>query len=436
MVQELGRANDVLSKQYNTVGSLSELTQNLMQTLLQGGGLTAMANSASNFLKSEVIVVDIDGIPLASSAGCREAVILPSLLRELVNGIAVVNQAINARAVMDEEGYRWLAQPLLVEGEIVGWVAGKIGLSSVELTELTLAQVTMIAAVHRLEQRAASRARSETIDAIVWDLLRAGESGRAAALDRAADVKLDLSGPLRLFVCEIGPASGSPDRAVSAVRVQVVRVIHAAKSTGVRAIATNGLSLAIICTDDLLDEAERLAQRIARRLDKELGGRLVLIGGSSRCVHARGLQTAYREALISLDVARQLRRSTAVIYDRAGVVGMLLSLRHEAGMERFLELNFGELLKEEIASRETLLQTLRAYFDANCSLEAAAQRLGVHRKTVSARIAKISELTGLDFSTHDDRLIADLSLYVYALITNREYDGNLGLLEGSSCIHA
>ncbi|MGS0758606.1 helix-turn-helix domain-containing protein [Roseateles sp. GG27B] len=43
----------------------------------------------------------------------------------------------------------------------------------------------------------------------------------------------------------------------------------------------------------------------------------------------------------------------------------------------------------------------------------------MHRKTVSARIGKVAELTGLDFSTHDDRLIADLSLYVYALISNR-----------------
>jgi DNA-binding PucR family transcriptional regulator len=87
-------------------------------------------------------------------------------------------------------------------------------------------------------------------------------------------------------------------------------------------------------------------------------------------------------------------------------------------MQRFLETNFGPLLREEAGLRQQLLQTLRVFFDANCSLEAAAQRLGVHRKTVSARIGKISELTGLDFSTHDDRLIADLSLYVHTLVAD------------------
>jgi hypothetical protein len=39
-----------------------------------------------------------------------------------------------------------------------------------------------------------------------------------------------------------------------------------------------------------------------------------------------------------------------------------------------------------------------------------------HRKTIANRIAKISDLTGLDFSTHDDRLVADLSLYVHRLL--------------------
>lgn len=42
-------------------------------------------------------------------------------------------------------------------------------------------------------------------------------------------------------------------------------------------------------------------------------------------------------------------------------------------------------------------------------------RLGVHRKTVAHRPGRISELTGLDLSTHDDRLVADMALYVYRL---------------------
>lgn len=181
-----------------------------------------------------------------------------------------------------------------------------------------------------------------------------------------------------------------------------------------------GTSIALVAADQALDSVERFAQRLALGSSEALEGRLVIVGGSSRCAGARALGVAYREAQIALDVARQIGRCGAVVYDRSGVVGMLLGLRHEAGMRRFLELNLGRLLEEEEKQRALLLYTLRVYFDVNCSHEAASQRLGVHRKTIAHRLAKIGALTGLDLSTHDDRLVADLSLYVYRMLAGRE----------------
>lgn len=418
MVEELGRANEALAQRYDTVRSLSNLTQNLMQVLLQGGGLPAIAASASSFLQVDVGILDREGQPLAWSGQGDPACLLPDLAVRLPR-FAGKAGVVDADAVLIDNGDGpWRAQPLVVEGDAVGWVLGRIGPAGADITDLTLTQVAMIAAVQRLEQRAASRARSETIDAIVWDLLQSDETARAAALDRAADIKLDLSGPLRLYLCELGTgASGNPDRALSALRGQIMQVIAALKPAGVRAVAMHGLSLALLCADEPLDDAERLAQRIAQRLGEALSARVMVVGGSSRCAQARALPVAYREATIALDVARQLGRTGSVVYDRAGVVGMLLSLRHEAGMQRFLELNFGRLLHEDAKQRDLLLQTLRVFFDMNCSHEAAAQRLGVHRKTIGHRLARLSELTGLDFSTHDDRLVADLSLYVYRLMS-------------------
>lgn len=415
MVDELGRANEALNQRYDAVRSLSNLTQNLMQVLLQGGGLTAIVASAASFLQVDVGIADTDGSALAWSGTTDPAGILPALSHALP--VAGPTPSTADRVEITRDDGLWRAQPLVVEGDAVGWVWGRVGQAGADITELTLTQVAMVAAVHRLEQRAASRARSETIDAIVWDLLQSEGAGLAAAIDRATDIKLDLGGPLRLYLCELGTApGGSADRAVSALRGQMAQVIGKLRPAGVRAIALHGLSLALLCTDEALDDAERMAERLAQRLGAALAGRLVYVGGSSRCAQARALPVAYREAMIALDVARQLGRSGSVVYDRAGVVGMLLSLRHEVGMQRFLELNFGQLLHEDEKQRDQLLQTLRVFFDVNCSHEAAAQRLGVHRKTIAHRLSKISDLTGLDLSTHDDRLVADLSLYVYRLL--------------------
>lgn len=62
----------------------------------------------------------------------------------------------------------------------------------------------------------------------------------------------------------------------------------------------------------------------------EPSGRVVLVGGSIRCADGHGLAVTCRKALIALDVVRQLGRSGSIVYDRAGMVGRLFSLRHEA----------------------------------------------------------------------------------------------------------
>lgn len=419
MVDELARANEALNQRYDAVKSLSNLTQALLEMLIQGGGLPAIVASASSFLQTDVAILDLASSVRAWSGSGEAGAALPAIARGL-GAVGSPRPAAAARRLdLGEQDGRWVAQPLLIEGEPLGWVLGRAERRGFDVTELALAQVAMVAALHHLEQRAASRARAETIDALVWDALQGDDAARAGAIDRAAENKISLAGPLRLFLCELGPApSGSGDRSVSALRRQVVQAIGGAKNAAdrIRAIALRGQVAAVVCSDEPLDDAERWADRLAQRLTNELSGRLMLIGGSSRCAEASGLAIAYRESLIALDVVRQLGRSGAVVYDRAGVVGMLLSLRHEAGMQRFVELNLGDLLREDEKHREQLLETLRVFFDVNCSLEAAGQRLGVHRKTIGHRLSKISELTGLDLSTHDDRLVADLSLYVYRLL--------------------
>ena len=419
MVDELGRANKALNQRYDMVRSASSLTQSLMQMLLQGAGLQGITRAAAAFLNTEIGVVDEHSHAIAWTGADEGSALMEEVARAALPLGAAARHAGAEASTVAVRGGRWRVQPVVVEGSAVAWVLGRLADTGEALAELTLAQVAMVAALHRLEQRAASRARSETIDAIIWDLLRADDAARAAAIDRATDVKLDLDGPLRLYLCELGTtALGSAERSGSTLRQLVARTVGSIGDDGLRAVAMQGTSIAVLCADQVIDDAERFAQRLVMRLSEALDGRLVVGGGSSRCLAAGALSIAFREAQIALDVSRQIGRCNAVVYDRAGVVGMLLSLRHEVGMRRFLQLNLGQLLLEEEKQRDLLLQTMRVFFDVNCSHEAASQRLGVHRKTIAHRLGKISELTGLDLTTHDDRLVADLALYVHRMLAD------------------
>lgn len=415
MVAQLSQAHAALNARFDTVHAVAALTQGLMQLVLQGSGVQALVADVASFLGAPVAVLSLQGGTVAAAGGADSTL---ELTVRLASTGAVPKPA---GFWADTADGRWRCQPVLVAGEPVAWAVARLADRGDVLTELALVQLATLSALQRLEQRAASRARAETIDALVWDLLRADESARAAAIERAADLKLDLAGPLRLVLIELGPPpSGSTERSGSALRQLLGRELQSCRAQGVFATAVQGTSLAVIGADQPIDDVERYCQRLARQLSEGLDGRLVVVGASSGCATAKGLATAYREAQIALEVSRQFGHTGSVVYDRAGVVGMLLGLRHEAGMRRFLELNLGALLNEEDKQRDMLLKTLRVFFDVNCSHEAASQNLGVHRKTIAHRLARISELTGLDLSTHDDRLVADLSLYVYRLMQSTQ----------------
>lgn len=56
-----------------------------------------------------------------------------------------------------------------------------------------------------------------------------------------------------------------------------------------------------------------------------------------------------------------------------------------------------------------LVKTLAAYLDSESSLADTAATIGIHRNTVSARIARIESLLGVDLSVPDDRLALHLA---------------------------
>lgn len=62
-----------------------------------------------------------------------------------------------------------------------------------------------------------------------------------------------------------------------------------------------------------------------------------------------------------------------------------------------------------LASKPELLQTLAAFLDAESSIAETAAVLGIHRNTVSARIARSVELLGVDLNDPDERLAIQLA---------------------------
>ena len=75
-------------------------------------------------------------------------------------------------------------------------------------------------------------------------------------------------------------------------------------------------------------------------------------------------------------------------------------------------------------SRQALLPALLAFFDAIGSLEAAAAALGIHRHTMRARLAKVSEISGHDLTSASDYLELWLAVEFRRLHPARDTQGS------------
>jgi sugar diacid utilization regulator len=389
---------------------------------LEGKNLASVAAKAAEHVRAEVLILDAK---LAIEGAYPARTELPENLLATIKAALRKLTASPAQAVsMPFERGTLLLRSASAGAETLGFVVLLCGAADAGF-ELALSQICTATSLHLTERRAAGRARAETLSAVLWDLLEGSEEVRRFGVSRARDLHVDFDGRQRVYLCKFEGIEqhassanwSSDDLSVCRGRIARTHRENAGFSNSVKLAGMRGNVLALICGGSAVTDAHRLGGELARAVAAHVPGLSVHVGISSPCDAPSLLGAAYREARISIEVARQRGRVAAAAYEDAGIVGLLLSLRDEADVRKLVRTIFGSLLDQKPDDRERLLGTLGAFFELNCSRAAAAAHLGVHEKTVAYRLAKIRDLTGLDFSKHETRLLADIALRMHGMTT-------------------
>ena len=160
---------------------------------------------------------------------------------------------------------------------------------------------------------------------------------------------------------------------------------------------------------DVPAEAQRAAETLVRRALRDLNDVIPAVGGIAGPFPGPGqLARALEDACAAASVAAPSGAGTVVRADRMGAAHLLAAvpadtLRHPA------EVILAPLLA---ADRDgALLRTLAALLDAGSAPSVAAERLDVHRNTVTARLERIRSL-GFDPDDPGQRLALHLACRV------------------------
>ena len=92
---------------------------------------------------------------------------------------------------------------------------------------------------------------------------------------------------------------------------------------------------------------------------------------------------------------------------------------HPEEVKSFYEDTLAPLVRYDDQYSTDLVGTLEAYLGQNCNMNATAQAIHAHRHTVSYRLERVKELSGLDPFTSEDRERLGLGLKAYRIIEPR-----------------
>ncbi|NLG27162.1 MAG: hypothetical protein GX557_04590 [Chloroflexi bacterium] len=274
-------------------------------------------------------------------------------------------------------------------------------------------QAAEICALEMLQQVA----RQETEERLGADLVEAllGEpvdaEGLSARLTRLGYPLTDADRHLVIALGSTEAAGEAVEQAARALRLElralVAQLLQVRHHSG--ALILSALKPAV--------SERRLRDLLARHSAGE-----VVLGVGRTASGLTGLRASLRQALEACALGAHLRdRRGPYYYGDLGLYRLLAGLHSRSGspsreeIARFYEETLGPLVRYDREHDAQLIETLEALFDANANASQAATRLSIHRNTLSYRLRRIVEITGLDLDDPEIRLALQVALAVHRI---------------------
>lgn len=341
----------------------------LVQALLSSGGLNGLATTLRMLTKADVAVADRHGMVLACAPRA-------------------------AAGLVADGGLAQVRLPVDVDGEVAAFLhvaepgaAGDVLPFAVRLVGLEIAR--------RQAELAGRRGLAgQVLEDVVRDLIAPGVAERrlaALGVFPDADYRVLLGSPMP------GRTSARDDARLARL-LWAPADLPAGSGAVVSAVVQRQLMVLLPGAAAPEEPARRLATALAT-IDAQAS---VGIGGVYHGVE--GLRWSYFEARSALDKGPGVHGGDPLNLSR------LLLSNPDLPLRRLGAEVLRPLTDFDAANHGDLVATLHAYLAADCSVQAVAERLYIHRNTVRYRLDQIERLTGRSLQSTQDRVQLWLAL--------------------------
>lgn len=396
--------NEVLSSILNQTAQRLARTEQVHRTLIQlvldGQGLDAVAAELSRLTGSPIAIVDHDHDVLATSGDLG--------LHELV----VDHGEITA----DGEPVAGLAVPISAGRRVHGHLVALGEDADDRMVLESASTVAALAITMRLEVEAVeSKYQSD----LVHDLL----TGRADPADARARARMfgwDLDRRLIALVARLDEPTApvQPDETTRRLPLATT-VQHLVRDHDPKAAIVRFSDEVVILTEafdgpDGRERGRRFARALSDAGSKPIGV-TVSVGLSRPVTDLKDIPTAYAQAARALRIGHQLHGAGAAVhFDDLGVYRVLTLIEDAEELRDFATEVLGELTDLSETS-EDLLHTLEVLLDTNLNVAEAARRLHFHYNTLRYRVEKLEGIVGPFTDDPTTRLNVQIALLIHRM---------------------
>ena len=164
-------------------------------------------------------------------------------------------------------------------------------------------------------------------------------------------------------------------------------------------------------SDEILrNKLFRMGKRIENTISHQMKFK-VTIGIGEYHEGIQGLNKSFKEATQALDVGTRLGEAGDIYHINDLGIGRILAEIKKDTQQEIIKKTFYST--KEVRGRkinETLLDTLKAFFDNSLSISKTAQMIYIHRNTLLYRLRRVKEITGLDPKIFDEAVQLRIAL--------------------------
>lgn len=388
-LQQASAANELLYRQAQETEAAADAHERMTKLVARGGAVADILSMVSSTLQGHVGLLD-EAEQLVHKVSPHPQ----DDAQPLVSLLARTNVQDRLHRALSESRLSGGSRLAVSEGDVHLRVAALIGAerllgAMVILTrsDLTETQVrifergALVAGVVLLSRERSELAVSSETAAIIRALVGWRQENPQALQSRVEAYGIDVSGPLRLMLLDVGARN---------IEYALRRARSAVLPRALLMEEYEGMAVAICQERDF----QALCSVVSRTLRDD--PRLEFVGVTSATItRADDLPRSHAALKRGVEIMKVLGRKRELVEEAVlSMYALVFEQRQSGDMAAFIDATAGPLLVHDERKKSALGETMLAYFESGQNAKATAQMLGIHVNTLRQRLESVDALLG------------------------------------------